>query len=272
MLDFVYEPERTPSTADQAPRGRGRIPNRQRAPTIWNDWLEAFLTEERDAKGRRARTLELHAERLSLMRRALDVVGAPTDPRVLTRAHIVAAIVYMRQSGRQPRTINLKLQSLRQLFAFAVADGRCQGNPVASVPRQRVPDEPPRALHDDELVRVLQTPNPDTFVGTRDHVMMLLMLDTGLRLGEALRLRLDDLDLPHRAVHVSEESKTHGFRTSRSWAGRRKAAAQRGDRQGAFGAQHRAFTDPFGPAWPAVAGRAPCARIRRLMVPIRDPA
>ncbi len=188
------------------------MPEPQGTPTLWEEWVNAFLAEQRDAKGHRERTLELHMQSLSLMRRALDRVGAPADPRDLTRAHIVAAIVHLRNSGRQPRTINLQLQSLSQLFAFAVAEGRCPGNPVASVPRQRVPDKPPRALHDDELVRVLQAPKAETFAGMRDRVMMRLMLDTGLRLGEVLRLRLDDLDLPHRAVHVSEESKTHAVR------------------------------------------------------------
>ena len=191
----------------------GREGSRPPAPsTHWDEWISAFLAEERDAKGRRPRTLQLHRESLGVMRQALDAVGAPGDPRQLARSHIVAAVVHMRQSGRQPRTINLRLQSLRQLFAFALAEGFCRSDPAASVPRQRVPDRPPKALHDDELARVLRQPNTDTFAGMRDRVMMLLMLDTGLRLGEVLRLRLDDVDLPHRAVHVSEESKTHAAR------------------------------------------------------------
>lgn len=180
--------------------------------SIWDEWVAAFLLEERDAKGRRTRTLQLHRENLDSMRRVLDETGAPADPAELTRAHVVAAVVRLRERGRQARTINLKLQSLSQLFAYAAAEGRCKENPVAAVPRQREAEKPPKALHDDELAKLLRQPDVATFVGLRDRVLMLLLLDTGVRLSEVIRLRLDDVDLPHRTVRVSEESKTHAER------------------------------------------------------------
>ena len=87
----------------------------QGGPAIWDDWVGAFLAELGDARGRRESTLHMHGINLRVMRRTLDLVGAPGDPRDLTRTHVVAAVVQLRQSGRQPRTINSKLQSLRQI-------------------------------------------------------------------------------------------------------------------------------------------------------------
>jgi hypothetical protein len=59
--------------------------------SVWDEWVAAFLLEERDAKGRRARTLPLHRENLASRRRVLDHIGAPADPAALTRTHSVAA-------------------------------------------------------------------------------------------------------------------------------------------------------------------------------------
>ena len=110
------------------------MPGHENGTSLWDDWVEAFLTEQRDAKGMRPATVQLHEINLRLMRGVLDAVGAPADPRALVRRHIVAAVARIRESGRQPQIINSRLQSLKQLFTFAVAEGWCQVNPAASAP------------------------------------------------------------------------------------------------------------------------------------------
>lgn len=59
-------------------RGKTSVQSRP-VRSVWDEWVSAFLLEERDAKGRRARTLDLHRENLAAMRALLDEVGAPED-------------------------------------------------------------------------------------------------------------------------------------------------------------------------------------------------
>jgi len=49
---------------------------------------------------------------------------------------------------------------------------------------------------------LLQQPDRDHFIGLRDYCFLLLLLDTGMRLSEALGLRLADVDLDGATVTV----------------------------------------------------------------------
>ncbi len=124
--------------------------------------MDAFLAAE-ELKGRSPRSLALHRKSFSRARRHLDAVRAPIDPLVLERSRLAAMVLHMRQQGLQPRTINLRLQSLQQFFTCLRAEGLRPNNPAAATPRQRKPHRPPRALADDEVVRLLRHPDRTTF-------------------------------------------------------------------------------------------------------------
>ena len=53
----------------------------------------------------------------------------------------------------------------------------------------------PEVLSDDERQRLLEQPNPRYPTGERNLLLMQLMLDTGLRLSEAINLKWNDINL-----------------------------------------------------------------------------
>lgn len=60
----------------------------------------------------------------------------------------------------------------------------------------------PRAMHPSEIKRLLSViENP------RDKAMVLVLLRTGLRIGELLKLKLDDLNLEAQMIFISEGAK-----------------------------------------------------------------
>ncbi len=56
--------------------------------------------------------------------------------------------------------------------------------------------------HQHLLTRLLASIDPSTPQGARDLVALLLLYDLGLRPGEVIALRLSDLDLPRKQIHV----------------------------------------------------------------------
>lgn len=60
----------------------------------------------------------------------------------------------------------------------------------------------PVVLTDEEQRRLLSQPNPRYPTGERNRLMLWLMLDTGLRLSEALNLEWRDIDLLTGRLHV----------------------------------------------------------------------
>lgn len=90
-------------------------------------------------------------------------------------------------------------------LALAAIDNACtyMGIPPARVTREALPKRAPRALTEDEIRRVLRAAEPGVEVHTlRDYGLIYLLLNTGLRLGEAHALDVDDVQVTARTGRV----------------------------------------------------------------------
>jgi len=105
-----------------------------------------------------------------------------------------------------PATANRYLSFLRRLYAMAVRWGYMGFNPAAGVSYLKEQVEPPDALTDAELDRLLRE-LPDY---ARD--LCILAVDTGMRRGEIQRLLRSDVDMARRLVTVRRRTKSHEFR------------------------------------------------------------
>lgn len=82
-----------------------------------------------------------------------------------------------------------------------------EGDPFAKL---KLPKEPqPSAKHsvmatDDDLSKLLATCDRSTFVGERDWCIIMMLSLTGMRRGELANLRLEDVDLVRKTIHIAK--------------------------------------------------------------------
>jgi site-specific recombinase XerD len=109
--------------------------------------------------------------------------------------------------------------------------GLLEENPMAGL-SMKVPKTLPRVPEDDDVRRLLLA-CADTFEGRRNRALVALLADSGLRISEALRLRIEDLNFASRTITVragkgQKDGVTFfGAETSqaaRTWLGRRREA------------------------------------------------
>jgi integrase len=121
-----------------------------------------------------------------------------------------------RDEGLSPNTVRLIRAVLRRALRHAERQGKVERNVAALVDGVRVPKPQKRALTLEEAHRLLATARQD-----RLGALYAALLELGLRLGEALGLRWDDIDLEQGTVTVSRrldrsgktaETKTQGSR------------------------------------------------------------
>lgn len=154
------------------------------ASFIVNDWLEKALP----ASGRRATTQELYS---SLARTHLTV--APFGELPLDRlrpSDIEALLMAKRDAGLAEWTVRAIYTVIRQTLDTAVRDGLIRRNPAAAVKRPTVKRSEARYLTPEEAGRLLEAAK-----GDRLYPLLVLLLGTGLRRGEALALHWSDVDL-----------------------------------------------------------------------------
>ncbi|MFC2108877.1 tyrosine-type recombinase/integrase [Candidatus Bipolaricaulota bacterium] len=80
----------------------------------------------------------------------------------------------------------------------------------------------PEVLTTTEQEALLSQPNPRHLTGQRNRVMLRLMLDTGLRLSEAIHLRWKDIDLNSGKVMVRQGK---GAKDRTLWTGEHNLVA-----------------------------------------------
>jgi len=95
--------------------------------------------------------------------------------------------------------------ALRMFLRFLIAEGKCSADLYGAIPvlaHWRL-SSLPRYLQPEEVERIISSCDPNSPVGRRDRAILLLLARLGLRAGDIVRLRLNDIDWEVSAIQVS---------------------------------------------------------------------
>ena len=107
--------------------------------------------------------------------------------------------------GNSPRTRNARLAAIHSLFRYAALRHPEHAEQIArvlAIPPKRYDKALVTWLTEPELAALLAAPDRSTWAGRRDHAMILLAAQTGLRVSELTGLTISDVHLGTGA-HVS---------------------------------------------------------------------
>jgi integrase/recombinase XerD len=166
--------------------------------------LEAFFTE-RLQRQRNASTNTIAAYRDTfrlLLGFAQDRLHKPPSALPLSDldAPFVAEFLHHleRYRNNRPRTRNARLAAIHSFFRFVALQepahsAVCQR--VLAIPTKKAEHKLVTSLSRSEQEALLAAPDRSTWLGRRDHTVILLLLQTGLRVSELCGLRCDDIVL-----------------------------------------------------------------------------
>jgi site-specific recombinase XerD len=103
-----------------------------------------------------------------------------------------------RERANSVRTRNARLSAIHSLYRFAILrhpeHAELMGR-VLAIPPKRFERVIVTFLHDEEVEAILAAPDRRTFLGRRDHALLLLAIQTGLRVSELTCLTCGDITL-----------------------------------------------------------------------------
>jgi integrase/recombinase XerD len=103
-------------------------------------------------------------------------------------------ILYMRNyKGNRVVSINTRLRALRSIFNFLYKNKHLPHNPMENIKLLKDRKRVIPTFTTDQLNKLLRQPDLTTFTGVRDYTIMLLMLETGIRVNELAGLSLNDI-------------------------------------------------------------------------------
>ncbi len=127
--------------------------------------------------------------------------GEAFDPASVSSLDVADYRRHLLNKNRKPATVNLHLDALSSFFAWAVSAGLAPVDPTEGVRRVPGQKSSPRWLARRELgalVRAVQKHG-----APRDRALVALLLHAGLRVSEAVSLKVQDAVIRERSGHVA---------------------------------------------------------------------
>lgn len=113
-------------------------------------------------------------------------------------------------SHLKPATRARKQAALASFLAWAYRQDLISANPMAKLDRVKLEPSPPRGMGRSQIEAILAAIPPDR---RRDRLLFRLIYETGLRVGEALALYVEDVDLTQDDEHLQVMGKGGRQRT-----------------------------------------------------------
>ncbi|QII48101.1 tyrosine-type recombinase/integrase [Bacillus paralicheniformis] len=140
-------------------------------------------------------TVKYYRDELLAFRTMLERQGISTKPGDITLKIIKEnVIVYMMETlNRKETSINTRLRAIRAFFNFLEKDRQIYENPVRELSLLKQKKEVVETFSRDQLKNLLRQPDLGTFTGFRDYTIMLLLIETGVRVRELTDICVKDI-------------------------------------------------------------------------------
>ena len=149
-------------------------------------------------------SVKYYESRLTEFKQMLEGAGKETDPGKVSLDDIKeVAIIPQMERGLKPTTINNRLRAIRTFFNFLYNEGRITKNPVEKLKLVREKREIVDTFSNEQIRLLLAQPDLRTFTGQRDFTIMLIMLETGVRIRELCDVTVNDVNLKDGLIMVS---------------------------------------------------------------------
>ncbi len=120
------------------------------------------------------------------------------DPKEVLTDDLQAFMQKLADEKYTPKSISRKTNSTKTFFKFLKTSGLISSDPADNLEHPKFENKPPRILTKLEYRSLRDAARADT----RILAVIELLLQTGIRIGELAKLRVEDLDLENLSLHV----------------------------------------------------------------------
>jgi len=125
----------------------------------------------------------------------------------IDRKSIRGFLAYLNANQCSKRTIVRRLSSLRSFFKWTFSEGLIKFNPTEELESPKIEKKIPFSLSFDQIQKLFEQPDLDSYLGYRDRTIMELFYSSGLRVSELVALNRVDFDQSSLLLKVRGKGK-----------------------------------------------------------------
>lgn len=152
------------------------------------------------------RTIENYVASVRAFTEWCSANGHPTTPDGQTGRVVQQWVVDQLDAGEGAPavgTVVLRFRCLQQWFRWLVAEDEIEVSPMAKLKAPPLTESPIPVFTDAELTALLEVTSGRGWLDRRDHAIVRLFIDSGMRLGEMVGITVSDVDLESSSVLVT---------------------------------------------------------------------
>ena len=120
----------------------------------------------------------------------------------VTRADISGFVEHLQDRGLKPRSVYTRIKSIYAFLNFLAEQNIVHPDIMKKKFSVKLPDSLPRAIDPEDICRFLSV-----IQNVRDRAMMLVLLRTGMRIGELLNTKVIDVNFDEKRIEIFEAIK-----------------------------------------------------------------
>lgn len=179
--------------------------------------LEEFIRSRR-IRNVRETTIKYYVDAINVLKRDRGCIQVDKPVMHLSQRDLEDMIMYWKGFMRI-NTINSKIKAIKAYYNYLYQQGFIKLNPCENLSLLRVREEIRETLNPDEIKKIANHfKRKETFSSYRDMVIFQLLLDTGVRISEAVGINIQDIhndyivvieskNLKQRIVYISKGMK-----------------------------------------------------------------
>ena len=116
-------------------------------------------------------------------------------------------IAYLFKNKLKSSSVNRKISSLKSLYLYRIKKNILKNSPISQVITPKKEKYLPSSMSEEEVDRLLKSPDPSNKTEKRDKAMIEMLYATGMRISELVNLKLTDVDMQRCVAKVFGKGK-----------------------------------------------------------------
>ncbi len=161
-------------------------------------------------EGKSPKTIEWYTTFLLRFLAFLQFRNFDTDAAQINKEIIRAFILYLQEEARTPRskkplspaTVQGYVRTLKVFFSWMVKEEYLQDSPTAKIPVPKAPQKIINTFTHEQIGKLAQACYRSNGNSYRNLTILLLLLDSGIRVAELVNIDLNDINQSLQRIHV----------------------------------------------------------------------
>ncbi len=168
----------------------------------FDEAVKSFMLHCR-AKNFTVTSLDTYKYGLLSFKKAFQKQELPLNLPSITAKQIKENFIgYLLEDGMASHTVNGRIRTCKVFFRYLHTENIITDNIADQFNLIIAEKQMIQTLTKEQIVLLLNQPDCNSFTGLRDYTIMILLLETGMRITECMNLELDDINLKDQEIHI----------------------------------------------------------------------